>query len=737
MNELLTAALKYAASGWPVFPCREAGKQPLTPKGFEDASADEAIIRGWWKRWPRANVAIPTGTATGTAVIDLDGDRGRATFAELTAQHGDAPPTLESETGNGVHLLFKCPDPPIRNTQGGKGMGLGDGIDTRGEGGYIIVSPSVHPSGALYEWANEAAGLAELPAWLNPLMVHKPRTIRPMPAVPVAADEAERAKRASAYLAAMPGAIQGAGGHSALYAAATAVVHGFDLPPSVGYQILAAEFNPRCSPAWNLGETKDEKDFRRKITQADTKPHDQPRGYLIGEDMGSGGDAEHGRWLGSALLSNAKAVDLPKPSPRQATAPIPSHLLQPSGLVGELVGWINETAIMPQPELALGAALSFVGALVGRKVRTPGDLRTNLYCLGVADSGSGKDHARKVIKSLCSEAGIVGDVLGGEELASDAAILTAVERNPSLLFLLDEIGHLISSSNDQRAMPYQKNIPTLFTKLFSSASTTMLGREYAGKDERQDYDQPNVCLYGSTVPGTLYKGLSPSDISNGFLSRMLVFTASNPDPDRRPVKFKPPPADLVAKLSAWVAYTPEAPAGTGNIAALSKAWPAMITVEPKAAARISGFYERSRKHKSKLRGDRGLDSLWARAAEHAEKVAAVIACGEAGGPVVIDDAAAAYACELVEHLIRGLVVAVQDNVSETVYEGDKQKIIRTIKTLGHATPTQISRKTQGMTPRVRKEAIGDLVESGIINFEAYKPKRGASTIRYRMAEDAA
>lgn len=288
-NDLQNSALYYASRGFSVFPCKESAKEPLTKHGFKDASTDEAIIRGWWKRWPRANVAIVMGSAAGVFAVDLDGEAGQEAWVNLEREHGSTPATIEATTGGGGrHLLFNYPAQHVGNTQ----SKIGAGIDTRGEGGYIIAAPSLHPSGEPYEWAN-GRGPGELepadaPGWLLEALSPKPRPeavarINHDGGVYAQPDESERAKRASAYLAAMPAAIEGAGGHSALYAAATAVVYGFDLPPSVGYQILAAEFNPRCSPPWNLGETKDEKDFRRKITQADTKPHDQPRGYLIGE----------------------------------------------------------------------------------------------------------------------------------------------------------------------------------------------------------------------------------------------------------------------------------------------------------------------------------------------------------------------------------------------------------------------------------------------------------------------
>ncbi len=65
----LAAALGYTRRGWRVFPCKPGGKTPLTPHGFQDATTDEATIRGWWEQWPDANIAIATGSVSGCSRI--------------------------------------------------------------------------------------------------------------------------------------------------------------------------------------------------------------------------------------------------------------------------------------------------------------------------------------------------------------------------------------------------------------------------------------------------------------------------------------------------------------------------------------------------------------------------------------------------------------------------------------------------------------------------------------------
>ena len=69
---LRDAALHYAELGYPVFPCAPGDKVPLTAHGFQDASSDPALVTAWWRRWPDANLGMPTGRPSGVDVVDVD-----------------------------------------------------------------------------------------------------------------------------------------------------------------------------------------------------------------------------------------------------------------------------------------------------------------------------------------------------------------------------------------------------------------------------------------------------------------------------------------------------------------------------------------------------------------------------------------------------------------------------------------------------------------------------------------
>jgi putative DNA primase/helicase len=138
----LEAALDYAEAGIPVFPCKRT-KEPRTQNGFKGATLDEMRICAWWTQWPPAMIGMPTGRASGIVVIDLDvkADEGIDGHKCLTNWATLSP--LIAETPSGGHHLYLRSNSQVRCTTDV----IGPGVDTRGDGGYVIVPPSNNSAG--------------------------------------------------------------------------------------------------------------------------------------------------------------------------------------------------------------------------------------------------------------------------------------------------------------------------------------------------------------------------------------------------------------------------------------------------------------------------------------------------------------------------------------------------------------------------------------------------------------
>jgi hypothetical protein len=137
------AAARYAAVGVPVCPCVPGQKRPLTVHGFHDASTDPRTIRAWWVRSPMANIAIPTGAASGIEVVDIDrrpehsgfSPFERARRAGITAGWA----ALVRTPSGGIHAYYLAEkDRPQHSWQAPRVH-----IDFRGDGGYVLAPPSI------------------------------------------------------------------------------------------------------------------------------------------------------------------------------------------------------------------------------------------------------------------------------------------------------------------------------------------------------------------------------------------------------------------------------------------------------------------------------------------------------------------------------------------------------------------------------------------------------------------
>ena len=169
------AALQYAEFHWSVIPIRAYDKRPMIKwQEYQQRRASLSEINEWYKQWSNANVGIVTGSISDIVVLDIDPKHGGdKSLADWEQQYGPLPRTVEVKTGGGGrHLYFKHPGSVVHNK-----VGLLPGIDLRGDGGCIVVPPSIHPSGNAYTWlkGHEPGEIviSDLPVWLLKIVTGK------------------------------------------------------------------------------------------------------------------------------------------------------------------------------------------------------------------------------------------------------------------------------------------------------------------------------------------------------------------------------------------------------------------------------------------------------------------------------------------------------------------------------------------------------------------------------------
>jgi len=230
-----------------------------------------------WRKTDSPNAAIALDMSD-MLVLDADDLDELESFKK---QYGDLPATYcvrSPRHRGGFHYYFKANTGlSYRRTVDGFPH-----LDIKHHG-YVLISGSVKRNDykeviGRYSVVNDSP-IADLPPWLLTLIEKPPVVVATSTRKAlegewgVSLDE-WAFQRAKSYIAKMPSAISGHGGHNATFAAACVLVRGFALSEEDAYDILVNDFNPRCEPPWVEWELRHK--VRNAIDCAST-----PLGYLL------------------------------------------------------------------------------------------------------------------------------------------------------------------------------------------------------------------------------------------------------------------------------------------------------------------------------------------------------------------------------------------------------------------------------------------------------------------------
>lgn len=740
---MINTALRYAENGWAIFPvhsvnkngecscrnksCKHKGKHPianLAPNGFRNATKEIGEIAAWWKKHPTANIGLATGKKSGNLlVVDIDqkpekNEYGEEQWEGLCIQHtGSAigyPDTVESITGSGgKHIFFYYPENSIIKS---RQKALGEAVDIRADGGYVILPPSIHVTGNVYSWElssdPEDIDVAMAPDWLilqcqhreRPQPKNSPETIQLTP---------EKVNELRGVLAFIPSDDR-------------------DVWLEIGMALKSTYAGIQAYGIWNEWSQQSTK-FDLQDQQKTWESLDPDGGVSIASLYYR---AQKNGWCEPTVIDHNLVPNLEDVKILEIREPVqaPVDLHSPPGVLKDITNYILNTSKRPQPSFAVNAALTFAGAILGRRVAGETGLRTNLYLISVGSTASGKDHPRAAVKTLLMATNKI-DYLGGENIASGQAILTRLAVTPSVLFLLDEFGMLLQSIQSHGAGRHNKEIITNFMKLFSSAGTIYVSTEYADQKQkpRITLEYPCVSLHATTTAEEFYPALTSMHVVNGYLNRFLVVDESyKPRPKRLRTTQD---IEIPETIIDWVNYIDRDFRGDeSNLSGLNPETPIRIEKDPDAREIFNTFEDDVEELLKKTEGT-GVDALWGRAWEHAEKLAVIGACCTNPDTKQISAEVAEWAISFVRYYTEQLAITIHERVSDSDFEKVCKEYLMAIARAGEngLTNRDIGRQKPFSLhpPRERKatlEALKSSVQIDYIKIE--RPGKGRKRMAY-------
>jgi hypothetical protein len=381
------------------------------------------------------------------------------------------------------------------------------------------------------------------------------------------------------------------------------------------------------------------------------------------------------------------------------------------GLLGDIVDWIVDTARRPSRVLALGAAITVIGTLIGRRAAGPTGSATHLYIVTVGPVASGKDHPRRCIPLLLEAAGANTHVHLGD-VASQTGFNRVITSMPLGVVVIDEIAGFLRRIASPRASEWERRLIGMLCTLWGS-SFVRFGTMTSAQSAGHDVYSPAVSLFGTATNVEFWSVLQGAEVSNGLFSRFLVFENALRLPDRDPLVPFEVPAGLKARLAELYQF------GGGPLATAQLNEPNTVFrpyVLPWAATEARDFYQQ-------LCGwvDREIDNdvrkqeYLGRLAETALRLATIRAAGRAGHQARLDAADMAWGADVASTVVTAMMNRSEDCLVPTVRGEFAEKLVGYIVRRGSVTRRDVQLYIRGRySTREVADILAQSIEAGFI-----------------------
>lgn len=419
----------------------------------------------------------------------------------------------------------------------------------------------------------------------------------------------------------------------------------------------------------------------------------------------------------------------PKPDNVPMLAPLPEKLLDVPGFITEYAEYTMRTGQYPNRILAFCSALAFLAFLTGRKITDERNNRGNIYLVALANSGTGKDHPRKVNMNVAIQNDLgacIAESFGSGEGLEDAMFL-----HPSMLFEIDEFDTVFNSlkfAKDGRGESIMEKLLRFYgasNGVYKMRKLSIRNNDGKKSDDDRKIVNPHLVILGTAIPKFFYSALSERVLANGLIARCMILDAGKRGHGRKPSGESIP--DAITRAIEIIGKYGQ----SGNLTEINPA-PMLIPAAPDADVLLSKLNEKYDciydKHEAAQRNE--AMAFWARVFEKVCKLSMLYAVSENPVKPVITVPGVKWAAAFVEHVTDQMLFMVDAYSFENTFDEKCRKAVRYIREARGRVAHGVLLKRMHESKEVFKQIIETLEENGTITHEL--KGSGASMTRFYL-----
>lgn len=421
--------------------------------------------------------------------------------------------------------------------------------------------------------------------------------------------------------------------------------------------------------------------------------------------------------------------------------PITPEMLEIPGFISRHMAYTMSQAPYPNLYMSFCGALSLLATLMSRKTRDRMNTRTNLYILGLAEPGSGKDMPRKVNRKIMHNLGEqTGDTNCGsvivDKFGSAEGIEDGLSAYPIRLWQCDEITTLIDDMK-KGGDGQSSKMAGILMQMFTTSDGMYTGRLLARAEGQKVIHAPCLTVFGTAPPGHYYGSLTEKMLTDGFFARQLIIE----DMSHREANFSAGsnsaiPMDIMEEAQTWWLL------GSGDAFSQtdSQKDPAVLNIPWDSYAEdmykvVVGIYDKHHRE-CKDNGDTLGCAVWGRAGELTRKMSMIYAGSRDGIKAIVDQEAIDLMSAFIMQQTRRMIYKAREKSFSTDHEKSYKKVIELLKASPEFTmkKSKLADKMRYLSKKELDEVVDSMVESRQIKKAVGKGGRGRPPIMLTLVK---